>query len=384
MYDVKKKDHNLAMYNNYTMAKTLSMFEWYGLPETIPTFELEKLLQKHGYAFITKVEGKLYAFWGGIGGEQDVYGNPTQITINNVALGFNKTLDIKTDGVLVYNDDCMNGVLPLVSRFNSALVENDINLYMAGINSRMQTLLSASDDKTKVSAEQYVQKLVDGDVSVIGEAALFDGVKRQDATSNQGSAFTSLIEFHQYIKGSLHNELGLQSNFNMKRERLTSCEVESGEDALYPFIDNMMKCRIEAANKINAIFETEIDVDYGGVWSVKQKELVDGINNDQSNEHSGGGLSNESSNESLSESPTNLGEESSNESGKESTNDLPDETQETENSPKPITREELPKLEAETLANQIEEAEKMLEDETLSDEDREVLNALLDELKGGE
>jgi len=79
-----------------------------------------------------------------------------------------------------------------------------------------------------------------------------------------------------------------------------------------------------------------------------------------------------------------LGEESSNESGKESTNDLSDETQETESLPKPTTREELPKLEAETLASQIEEAEAMLEDETLSDEDTEVLNALLNELKGGE
>jgi hypothetical protein len=384
MYDVKKKDHNLAMYNNYTLAKTLSMFEWYELPETIPAFELEKLLQKHGFAFITKVEGKLYAFWGGIGGEQDVYGNPTKITINNVALKFNKTLDIKADGVLVYNDDCMNGVLPLVSRFNSSLVENDISLYMVGINSRMQTLLSASDDKTKTSADNYVQKLIDGDVSVIGEAALFDGIKRQDATSNNGSAFTSLIEFHQYIKGSLHNELGLQSNFNMKRERLTSGEVESGEDALYPFVDNMMKCRLEAVKKINAMYSTSIDVDYGGVWNVKQKELVDGVINEPSNENSGGGVSNESSNESPSESLTNLGEESSNESGKESTKYLSDETQETESLPKPTPREELPKLEAETLASQIEEAEAMLEDETLSDEDTEVLNALLNELKGGE
>jgi hypothetical protein len=87
------------------------MFEYMGLPETIPYRELEKLLQNNGYAFITEVEGELYAFGGGLGGEQDVYGNPSKITINNVALNFNKTLDIKKDGVLIHNDDSLIGLL---------------------------------------------------------------------------------------------------------------------------------------------------------------------------------------------------------------------------------------------------------------------------------
>lgn len=388
MYDVKKKEHNLAQYNNYTMAKTLSMFEWADLPETIPYFELEKLLQKHGFAFITEVEGKLYAFWGGIGGLQDVYGNPTQITINNVSLGFNKTLDIKEDGVLVHNDDCMMGLLPLITKFNSALVENDINLFTAGITSRMQTLLSASDDKTKAGAEAYVEKLINGDVSVIGEAALFDGIKRQDATSSQGSAFTSLIEFHQYVKASLHNELGLNSNFNMKRERLTSGEVESVEDTLYPFIDNMMKCRLKAVELINAKYETGINVDYGSVWNKKNREMVDDIIEPENTE--GGDVSTDNLKNSPSNSPSNGQQEPLENSLENSPNEPTDES--TNGSEEPLeeplddseTDRETDTEKAEVLAQQISEAETMLEDETLSDEDKEVWQALLDELKGGE
>jgi len=388
MYDVKAKESNLAQYNNYTMAKTLSMFEWENLPETIPYFELEKLLQKHGFAFITKVEDKLYAFYGGIGGVQDVYGNPTQITINNVALKFNKTLDIKEDGVLIYNDDCMMGLLPLITKFNSSLVENDINLYMAGINSRMQTFLSASDDKTKASADDYVKKLIDGDVSVIGEAALFEGVKRQDATTSQGSAFTSLIEFHQYVKATLHNELGLNSNFNMKRERLTSGEVESVEDTLYPFIDNMMKCRLSAVELINAKYETEINVDYGSVWNKKNREMVDDIIETE-NDTLGGDVSNANLKDLQNNSPSNGQQEpleeslenSQNEQINESTNGNEEPLEESLNEP---LEEPLEIDAAETLAQQIEEAETMLKDETLTDEDRAVWEALLNELKGGE
>ena len=86
MYDYKAKAKNVATLNHYMLAKTLSMFEYENLPYSIPYNELEKLLQINGYAFITQVNGELYAFAGGIGGEPDVYGNPTTITISNPAL----------------------------------------------------------------------------------------------------------------------------------------------------------------------------------------------------------------------------------------------------------------------------------------------------------
>lgn len=361
MYDYKAKDKNLSQYNNYTLAKTLSMFEYSGLPETIPYYELEKLLQKKGYAFITEVEGELYAFTGGLGGEQDVYGNPTKITISNPALNFNKTLDIKSDGVLIRNDDLLVGLLPLLNKYNSALVENDINMLMVGYNSRMQTLLSASDDKTKTSAEEFLTKMVDGEVGVIGEAALFDGVKTHNSGTTQGNAITALIEFHQYMKGGLNNELGLKSNFNMKRERLTSGEVDSVEDELYPFIDNMMKCRLKAIEEINEKYATAINVDYGSIWNKKNRELVDDI------------------------LPTEEGEELS-------TNDsetLPSELSQ-ESSMKSLEESSSVGSEEETLEESSEESlEETLEessDESLeesSDEERRELEDMLEDRKGG-
>lgn len=53
-YDYKAKTRNINQLNKYMLAKTLSMFEYQGLPETIPQRELERLLQTNGYAFITK------------------------------------------------------------------------------------------------------------------------------------------------------------------------------------------------------------------------------------------------------------------------------------------------------------------------------------------
>lgn len=278
-YNFKDKKQNVKQLNNYMLTKTLSMFEYSDLPETIPYKELEKLLQINGYAYITEVKGSLYAFSGGLGGVQDVYGNPTTITINNVALNYNETLSLTDDGILITNDDLLIGLMPLLEKHNSLLVENDINMVLSGYNSRMQTLISASDDRTKASAESYINKLVDGDIAVIGENALFDGVKVQAGTSG-GVNISTMLEYHQYIKGTLNNEVGLSSAFNMKKERLITSEVEQGEDSLFPYVYNMMKCRLKAIELINAKYGTYIEIDFGSVWHQKNKEMVDDLIDD--------------------------------------------------------------------------------------------------------
>lgn len=276
-YDYKAKRANVKQLNQYMLAKTVTMFEYSGLPDSLPADVLEKMLQQSGAVFITKVEGELYAFTGGIGGELDVYNRPTQIVIANPALKFNKTLDLVKDGVLMRNDDFCIGLIPLFDKAHTMMVENDINMMVYGYNTRTQKLISASDDKTRESAELYLKRAIDGDIAVVAENAIFDGVRVQAAQSSQSVSITSMTEFQQYLKGSLYNEVGLSSNFNMKRERLISSELDASEDSLFPFVYNMMRCRIEAVKKINEMFDTQIEVDFGSVWHFKNKQLVDGV-----------------------------------------------------------------------------------------------------------
>lgn len=278
-YDYKAKTCNINQLNKYMLAKTLSMFEYHGLPETIPQRELERLLQTNGYAFITKApDGELYAFSGSLGGtERDPYGQPTQITIANVALNFNKTLDLNKDGVLLRNDDMRIGVMPVFEKCNTLLVENDVNMVMWGFNSRIQKLITAPDDKSKESADLYMKKIIDGDLSIIGDNAMFDGVKMQAPAASSGAGVQQMIEYQQYIKSEMFNEVGLSSNFNMKRERLISSEVDQAEDSLFPLVYNMMENRISGIAAMNETFGLNITVDFGSVWALKNKKLVDGV-----------------------------------------------------------------------------------------------------------
>ena len=272
MFDFKDKSTNLDYMNRYIYAKTLSMFDYEGLPETIPEIELEKQLQKTGSAFITEVNGELYSFTGTPSAEVDVYGNHTKIRIDNTALKLNKEYDLKRDGVLFQNDDENLGLHQIVNRYNSLLLENEITMYLDSYNTRIQSLISAGDDSTKESAELYLQKVIDGELGVIGENRLFEGIKTHNAKVHGQGSVVQLIELNQYIKANLLNELGLNANYNMKRERLNTSEVTMNDDLLRPFVDNMLTCREKAVALLNEKYNLNVTVQFGSIWAGQNVE----------------------------------------------------------------------------------------------------------------
>ena len=275
MFNYKDKTYNIQMLNKYMLDRTLSMFNYKGLPDTIPKLELEKQLQHNGYTFITRAkDNNLYAFDGNFSGERDAYGRSTKIIINNPYLPYHETLDIENDGVLIYNDDMRMGLTHLIEKYNTLLTENEISMFIHMYNTRIQTLISAADDQTRESAENYVNKIIEGELSVIGENRIFEGIEVNDQTQKAGGTATELTEFHQYIKASLFNELGIQANFNMKRERLNQSEVEMNEDNIKPLIHNMFKTRKEGIKKLNSMFNRRISVDFGSVWKEREEETM--------------------------------------------------------------------------------------------------------------
>ena len=256
------------------LTRTLSMFDYSGLPVTLPSVEIEKQLQKSGYTFITEVNDRLYAFQGGLGGDLNVYGEPTKITVSSPALNFSETLDIISDGVLIKNDDMQMGVYPLYEKYNSLLIENEVTLFLTSYNTRIQQLISAGDDSTKESAELYLKKIVDGELGIIAENRLFEGVNAQSALSSNANTTTQLIELNQYLKATLYNEVGLNANFNMKRERLNSSEVDMNTDNLHPLIDNMLINRQQGIAKLNEMYGLEGAVQFGSIWKVRNDEVA--------------------------------------------------------------------------------------------------------------
>ena len=276
---ITNKKEQLSKFRADMLNKSLTMFEWKNLPDTLPAVEIEKQLQTNGYSIIAKVQGNIYAFQGGFSG-QDPYNQPTKAIVNNPSLKYNGTFTINDDCVIIKNDDMQQGLIHIYNKYGTLLIENQITMLMTDYNYRMPFTISSKDDSTTQSAREYLQKVIDGSLGVIGEAKLFDALK-VTPTNNKGvNSFADLYGYQQFIEAQLNNTIGLATNNNMKRERLTTNEIEVNKNASYPLIDNMLRNRKQAVEKINKMFDLDIDVEFSSIWNGTNEDDNNGSNGD--------------------------------------------------------------------------------------------------------
>lgn len=251
------------------LNKTNNIFEYTGLPETLKSKFLELYLQTGGNCFVTEVEGNLYTFQGGLGGEPDVYYQPTIYTVANPALKFNKNLKINEEGVLCRNDTLMLGLKPVLLKYGGLIVENLISFRVAAINTRIQTIIDATDDSAYSSAQEYLRKIENGDLSVIASDDLFSKIHVNPASSHD-RCIVDLIELNQYLLSQLYAEIGIADNYNMKRERLTSDEAQMIKDKPAVSLENMFEERCMFCDAINKMYGTNIKVNINERWDASE------------------------------------------------------------------------------------------------------------------
>ena len=286
--DILDKRESIYNYVLMMFDRTNQMFEYKGLPDTIPAHMLELYLQINGHIGWLEWNGKLYALPGGWGGAPDPYYRPTIDIVATPALGGSHDCKIvnhlppfdesvwstKPDCVLMRNDTNMRGLFYLFSRYATELSENDISIRSAQINSRQQSIIAASTDREIASARAYIKALEEGKLeAVMDQAMATKGIRATNVSVQSANVIIQLIELQQYLKASWYNEIGLNANFNMKREYLSEEELMAQTDTLIPLIDDMLRCRKEAIEVVNSTFGTSISVEKNSAWENKQKEL---------------------------------------------------------------------------------------------------------------
>lgn len=281
---LQNKQMLIDSYFKYMMTKTLRMFEWKNLPDTIPQREIELILQICRFAIFTKVDGNLFVFYGGLGGMPNEYYQPTQAIVSNPYLKFSSVLNlddyIKNDGnaVVGWNDSMHIGLFALNNRYASLLAETDLTLKYQLVNMRFNNILTADDDEMKESLKKMYEDVEDGTGFGIVVTKQFMEQSNVDKIELRSQShqmqLKDTIETKQYLMGSWFNELGLNANYNMKREAINESEADLNEDALLPFVDDMLQQRKLIAENLNAKFGTNIEVELSSSWKKIRKEIA--------------------------------------------------------------------------------------------------------------
>lgn len=253
------------------LNKSTRIFKYKNLPDTILEKDLETILQVGGYAIWKRVGEKMYVFSGGLGGQPNPYYLPTIAIVANPALKYNASLEIDKECVVMLNDYHYQGLMPMFNKYCGLLVEAELSLKYAILNTRIPAIVQADNDNTYESAKLFFDKIIKGEeYGIVSTKEFYDGIKIQDY--HKVSNIKDLIEAIQYIKGSWYNEIGINAQFNMKREAINEAEATLNDDILIPTIDVMLDCRQKALEKVNEMFGTNITVELASVWKQNRTE----------------------------------------------------------------------------------------------------------------
>lgn len=270
LYQITNKEQSLYDFTLSILNRTLGMFEYSNLPETLPQVEIEKRLQTKGHATIYQYKNNLYVTTGNLNGQElSPYNEPTYVNINVPAFNLSQRLEIGKQCVVIYNDNMKTGLLNTISKHGTLMLENEITMLLSTYNARIQTLISAGTDQTINDAQKYLNQIIDGNLGIIGENAFFSDLKTHNAQSTAKQDITQLIQLQQFYKSDLYNELGLSSLNNMKKERMNIDEVNANNDNIYPYVDGMLRNRMVGIKMVNKLFNGNIEVDFSSTWKDK-------------------------------------------------------------------------------------------------------------------
>lgn len=254
---------NRISYEYYIKRLTelsISMFEWENLPDTVDERFIELTLFTKGIAvyFNDDVIGNV-CLQCVYSGQFDIYGVPTNRRAYSPYTYYNLDLT-PDDSVVIYNNMLHENTYPIVRYFANRLWELD---RIIDINARAQKtpmLIKATQQQRLTMLNLY--KDYDGNVPLIfGDKNInFDDmtVFRTDAPYVAGQIY----ELKQEIWNDALTYLGISNSGTQKRERLVKEEATNKTGDIFASRYSRLSSRRKAAEKINTMFGTNIEVNY--------------------------------------------------------------------------------------------------------------------------
>lgn len=242
-----------------------SVLTWENLPPSFDETFLNTELIENGIIGIIKENDTLYTVRGNWGGEPNEYYKPSQFIYANPVLGSGSPTIGENVAVIHLTTEDANpftltgGLSMLIDSTAMLLADNILSLNVAQKNTRAMLIADADNEQTRNSAEQVLKSLYNGEPYKVVLKKMTDSFTVNPlSTVRTADAMKQLIENHQYILSQFMQELGINSNYNMKRERLISSEVALNAECLDTLIDDIEENVNRGVDMCNSMFGTNI------------------------------------------------------------------------------------------------------------------------------
>lgn len=248
----------------------LCLFKYEGLPDTLPYYELEKILLIDGSVTIKKVKGDLYALRSNLGGKLNAYYHPKNSILVNPWLDFSETADVDKDCVVIYNNRLRTGIRDIIIKYAQILTELEVSLRIASKQARVSNFLIANDDRSLDSAMKVLSNIDEGDdIAVIGGTRMYDSVKSIPFDIRYD--FETLTRIRQYVEKSFLKEFGISTNNESKSQYVSDENLSWEFKPSRALIVNMYDQRKDDIEKLNAFYGLNVSIEYGEILKATEE-----------------------------------------------------------------------------------------------------------------
>lgn len=271
MYDTANVENNYKYWFSRLLNLTLTMFEWDNIPEdaTFTGREIELLLQLSGHARIFQQDGKYYCIHTDLY-DFDVNYNPTRYVYANPIIGSRDGVIDSELGDIIYNNTLQNKIcnIPIDGSLRTFLchyarqladITSTINIHT--VNGRDTDFPIAKNDSMKKSLMNFFNKRRMGATEVIYQNdEILDAFSNMPKSSKAAAdTLKDLIDAEDRMLEKFYRSVGVKFR-QAKAAQINVEEVESDEQLLLVFPDDMLKARKDGIDKINDKLGTNITV----------------------------------------------------------------------------------------------------------------------------
>lgn len=258
-------------YTHLLLEKTLGMYKYSGLPESLPDEQIESRLIMQGYCVVFKDQkAGLVTCYGGLSGI-DKYYLPTRFVYAQPVMG-SGTRIVGTNCVVIYNSQIDQyermGLYQIIKRYARLLADYDSSINILTVNTRATKNNVVATKNVAKSVDEAMKKLEDGARYTINQNSILDLYKTVDFFTPKERQLEELINAKERTLAAFLAEIGVKSSSD-KRERVISDEVYADDQLLTVNVDDLLKWRKKGVQQINDMFGTDITVDRSDAYKLR-------------------------------------------------------------------------------------------------------------------
>jgi len=274
MVDVSDVYKGYKYYFDKLLAYCLNIFEYNGLPESLPSKEIESNLLLTGHCAIFKKNNELVTSLTNLSGF-DKYYNPTfapyaQPCLGSGTLYFQNFHNInKQNSVIIYNCDLQNSVLGIdtdgslytfIGRYARMLADIESTISNKCVNLRDTYIPIADNDNVKNSIKNFIQQRVLGKRAIVTDSSIVPNLKSVDISDKSSTdKIYDLLISRDKILESFYREIGVKF-YQPKKAQVNEEEVTANSQMLIISLDDLLSERKKGFETLNNIFNLNVSV----------------------------------------------------------------------------------------------------------------------------